>query len=459
MILTVPGWKHYRIWLPADVSGVLVVNYYPGFLTLLMTEPSSSNAAESTSGPPVCIIVLGMAGSGKTTFVQRLLTYLRSLQQSVYAINLDPAVHHVPYPTNIDIRDTVKFKEVMKQYGFGPNGAIMTSLNFFASQFNKVVDLIHKNSSKVSYVVLDTPGQIEVFTWSASAEYFSFFQWTTKVHLCMFCYLSLSLKRVQEFLEPGFSTIFPQTDIIDCGFAIEWMRDFEAFQDALAGSRSTDGPIELEADSSSGNSGTSPYMTSLINSMSLVLDEFYNELRCCGVSSITGEGMDKLLQEINLATNEYHEVYVPMLCKRRSSRKAAKGEQDGTKECTHADSEVTTAKLAMGPLGPGRPKRSKNTRHMLVDMAGDNDEVEGDAMVELDGLEQRDSSESDELEDAIDGNFFSLSLLYSHISHDSDKFTHVANSYRDQFEPIAYLDGYVVCKITLFGIPQIPTSH
>ncbi|OON18396.1 ATP binding protein, partial [Opisthorchis viverrini] len=263
----------------------------------------------------------------------------------------------------------------MKQYGFGPNGAIMTSLNFFASQFNKVVDLIHKNSSKVSYVVLDTPGQIEVFTWSASGTIIS------------------------ESL----------TDIIDCGFAIEWMRDFEAFQDALAGSRSTDGPIELEADSSSGNSGTSPYMTSLINSMSLVLDEFYNELRCCGVSSITGEGMDKLLQEINLATNEYHEVYVPMLCKRRSSRKAAKGEQDGTKashqcssECTHADSEVTTAKLAMGPLGPGRPKRSKNTRHMLVDMAGDNDEVEGDAMVELDGLEQRDSSESDELEDAID---------------------------------------------------------
>ncbi|TGZ63085.1 hypothetical protein CRM22_007081 [Opisthorchis felineus] len=400
-----------------------------------MTEPSSSNAAESISRPPVCIIVLGMAGSGKTTFVQRLLTYLRSIQQSVYAINLDPAVHHVPYPTNIDIRDTVKFKEVMKQYGFGPNGAIMTSLNFFASQFNKVVDLIHKNSSKVSYVVLDTPGQIEVFTWSASGTIISeslgsafptiviYVMDTPRSHnpvtfMSNMLYACSVLYRMQL----PFLVVLNKTDIIDCGFAIEWMRDFEAFQDALAGSRSTDGPAELEVDSGSGNSGTSPYMTSLINSMSLVLDEFYNELRCCGVSSITGEGMDKLLQEINLATNEYHEVYVPMLCKRRSSRKAAKGEQDGTKtshqcsaECSHADSEVTTAKLATGPLGPGRPKRSKNTRHMLVDMAGDNDEVEDDAMVELDGLEQRDSSESDELEDVIDGNFFSSALLCPHI--------------------------------------------
>lgn len=128
---------------------------------------------------PVCLIVLGMAGSGKTTFVYRLIDYLKDKSLSTYAVNLDPAVHYVPYQTNIgmfilkifcilDIRDTVKFKEVMKQYGYGPNGAIMTSLNFFSSQFHKVIDLIQKHSEKLSYVILDTPGQIEVFTWSAS---------------------------------------------------------------------------------------------------------------------------------------------------------------------------------------------------------------------------------------------------------------------------------------------------
>jgi GPN-loop GTPase len=29
---------------------------------------------------------------------------------------LDPAVMHIPYEANIDIRDSINYKEVMKQY-------------------------------------------------------------------------------------------------------------------------------------------------------------------------------------------------------------------------------------------------------------------------------------------------------------------------------------------------------
>lgn len=83
-------------------------------------------------------------------------------------LNLDPAVSQVPYPANIDIRDTVKYKEVMKQYNLGPNGAIMTSLNLFATRFDQAMQLIDKRKDSCRYVILDTPGQIEVFTWSAS---------------------------------------------------------------------------------------------------------------------------------------------------------------------------------------------------------------------------------------------------------------------------------------------------
>ena len=49
-----------------------------------------------------------MAGSGKTTLIQQINAYLHSKQQPGYIINLDPAVTHVPYSANIDIRDTVK---------------------------------------------------------------------------------------------------------------------------------------------------------------------------------------------------------------------------------------------------------------------------------------------------------------------------------------------------------------
>lgn len=33
----------------------------------------------------------------------------------------------------------VKYKEVMKQYGLGPNGGILTSCNLFATKFDKVL--------------------------------------------------------------------------------------------------------------------------------------------------------------------------------------------------------------------------------------------------------------------------------------------------------------------------------
>jgi len=60
-------------------------------------------------------------------------------------------VLHVPFPTNIDIRDTVNYKEVMKQYRLGPNGAIMTSLNLFSTQFHQVVNLIESKAQDLEY--------------------------------------------------------------------------------------------------------------------------------------------------------------------------------------------------------------------------------------------------------------------------------------------------------------------
>ncbi len=48
-----------------------------------------------------------MAGSGKTTLMQRINSHLHAGGKPGYIINLDPAVMHVPYGCNVDIRDTV----------------------------------------------------------------------------------------------------------------------------------------------------------------------------------------------------------------------------------------------------------------------------------------------------------------------------------------------------------------
>jgi hypothetical protein len=88
---------------------------------------------------PVVVLVIGMAGSGKSTLMHRINLHVVEKGLRGYFINLDPAVKNVSFGVNIDIRDTVNYKEVMSQYGLGPNGAILTSLNLFATRLDQVV--------------------------------------------------------------------------------------------------------------------------------------------------------------------------------------------------------------------------------------------------------------------------------------------------------------------------------
>lgn len=51
-----------------------------------------------------------MAGSGKTTLIQRINAHLHATKRHGYIINMDPAVASLPYGANIDIRDTVRVR-------------------------------------------------------------------------------------------------------------------------------------------------------------------------------------------------------------------------------------------------------------------------------------------------------------------------------------------------------------
>ena len=74
-----------------------------------------SQASSSPFLPPPSA---GMAGSGKTTFLQRLNSHFHENQIPGYIINLDPAVTKLPYGANIDIRDTARISQLPVNFIF-----------------------------------------------------------------------------------------------------------------------------------------------------------------------------------------------------------------------------------------------------------------------------------------------------------------------------------------------------
>jgi adenylylsulfate kinase-like enzyme len=65
------------------------------------SEVTKEKMEDESLKSPVCLIVLGMAGSGKTTFVSKLDSYLKQFKRSPYLVNLDPACKNMPYKPNI----------------------------------------------------------------------------------------------------------------------------------------------------------------------------------------------------------------------------------------------------------------------------------------------------------------------------------------------------------------------
>lgn len=61
----------------------------------------------------------------------------------------------------------------MKDHQLGPNGAILTALNLFTAQPEKIIQRIEETAANSHHerniFLVDIPGQIEVFTWSSSS--------------------------------------------------------------------------------------------------------------------------------------------------------------------------------------------------------------------------------------------------------------------------------------------------
>lgn len=290
---------------------------------------------------------------------------------------LDPAVHSVPFGANIDIRDTVNYKEVMSSYDLGPNGGIMTSLNLFATKFDQVLALVEARKATTEFFLVDTPGQIEIFTWSASGAIITealaselptvvVFVVDTPRSTNPVTFMSNMLYATSVLYKTQLPmvVVLNKTDVVDSETCETWMRDPDAFAEALQ-----EDPT---------------YMANLSRSLALVLGEFYEQIKAVGVSAATGDGVDELFDALLEKADEFNRDYKPMVEQR------AREKQERDLKRMRKDME----KMEVGK-GKGKAKRGDDLtgrQHRKPDHLDDEEDIE-------DEDEEDEVSEDDDEED------------------------------------------------------------
>ncbi|MCE2505161.1 MAG: ATP/GTP-binding protein [Nitrosopumilaceae archaeon] len=115
------------------------------------------------------IFVSGTAGSGKSLLSSKLYEYHTKNGAFTSILNLDPGVENLPYSCDVDVRDFVDIVSIMQQYDLGPNGALVMTADLIASKIDDIQNEV--NRVNPDYLIVDTPGQIELFAYRSSGRF------------------------------------------------------------------------------------------------------------------------------------------------------------------------------------------------------------------------------------------------------------------------------------------------
>jgi GTPase SAR1 family protein len=195
------------------------------------------------------VFVTGTAGSGKSLLTSALKSWYVNRGEDVIAVNLDPGVVDLPYDPDVDIRESIQLQQVMEDYGLGPNGALILAADLVATKIGDLQEQI--DSHRAENVIVDTPGQTELFAFRESGEYIvREIRADSKVLLFLIDpllastpanFLSLALLSASVGLRLSIPkiSVLTKRDIARDGVKriTEWSRDTKIFEDALSGTR------------------------------------------------------------------------------------------------------------------------------------------------------------------------------------------------------------------------------
>ena len=247
------------------------------------------------------VFVTGTAGSGKSLITSRIYEYYTSNGAFAAIFNLDPGVESLPYSCDIDVRDKIDIVSIMKQYDLGPNGALIMANDLIASKFDEFQNEI--NNVNPDYLIVDTPGQIELFAYRTSGPFLvQNLDSDEKVNLFLFDgalitspvnFVSIALLATSIKLRLNLPTInvLTKTDLIGKKLKdiIRWSSDLKSLEEAI--SKDADGE-------------TYTLTTNILRSLNL--GGFAQGL--IPISNVSGEGMVNLESALSRTINLGDEV-------------------------------------------------------------------------------------------------------------------------------------------------------
>jgi len=246
------------------------------------------------------IFVTGTAGSGKSMLTSKILEYYQKNGVFASALNLDPGVESLPYRPDVDVRDYVDIVQIMKQYDLGPNGSMIMANDLIASKIDDIQNEIHRVNP--DYLIVDTPGQIELFAYRASGPFFiqnidacektNIFLYDGTMIVSPTNFISISLLATSIKLRLGLPTInvMTKTDLIPDKIdqILKWSSD----------------PISLEEELKTLEGETYSFATDILRTLNI--GEFTGDL--IPISNLTGEGMVNLQAALSRIINLGEEV-------------------------------------------------------------------------------------------------------------------------------------------------------
>ncbi|CAD5223450.1 unnamed protein product [Bursaphelenchus okinawaensis] len=109
-------------------------------------------------------LVVGPAGSGKSTYCYTIQEHCRAANRPVMICNLDPAADYFKYQPDVDVRDLISVKDVQEdeELILGPNGALVFCMEYLLQEIDALQEMLQAGED--DYFLFDCPGQIELYS-------------------------------------------------------------------------------------------------------------------------------------------------------------------------------------------------------------------------------------------------------------------------------------------------------